>query len=198
MDRKAWDQLWQTEPGTHDEPDRYLVSELENLVPGTALDLGCGPGANSHWLAQQGWQVTGVDWSEAAITQARKAASELGLAVTFEVADAARWSPPHSFALVISTYALPPRGDARDGVLKGAAAAVAPGGTFFVIEFDASSEAEMFSADDYVSLDELPRHLDGSEIARAEVVAVDHHSHGEGHEAPPGLRGALVRARRRG
>ena len=174
------------------------MSELGGLAADTALDLGCGPGVNSLWLAQQGWRVTGVDWPKAAIAQARRAAGELGLAVTFEVADAARWSPPHSFDLVISTYALPPRGDARDSVLRTAAAAVAPGGTFFVMEFDASSGAEMFSADDYVSLKELTGHLDGFEIARAGVVAVDHYGHGDGHQAPPGLRGALVRARRRG
>ena len=163
------------------EPDRLLVSELRGLAADTALDLSCGPGVNSLWLAQQGWRVTGVDWSKAAIAQARRAASELGLAVTFEVADAARWSPPHPFELVISTYALPPRGAARDGVLKAAAAAVAPGRTFFVMEFDASSGAEMFSADDCVSLEELTGHLDRFEIARAELVAVDHHSHGDGH-----------------
>jgi len=34
--------------------------------PGTALDVACGSGRNLRWLAQQGWQVTGVDRDTAA------------------------------------------------------------------------------------------------------------------------------------
>lgn len=34
--------------------------------PGTALDVACGSGRNLRWLAQAGWQVTGVDRDTAA------------------------------------------------------------------------------------------------------------------------------------
>ena len=42
-------------------PNRYLVSEASDLQPGTALDVGCGEGADALWLAGRGWRVTGVD-----------------------------------------------------------------------------------------------------------------------------------------
>lgn len=42
-------------------PAAELVPFLEKLPPGRALDLACGSGRHSSWLADRGWQVTGVD-----------------------------------------------------------------------------------------------------------------------------------------
>ncbi len=53
-----------------------LVAEAADLPPGRALDVGCGEGGDSVWLAQQGWRVTGVDFADAALT--RTAASRRG------------------------------------------------------------------------------------------------------------------------
>jgi len=39
-------------------PNAILVREVTGLDPGTALDLGCGEGADAIWLAQHGWRVT--------------------------------------------------------------------------------------------------------------------------------------------
>lgn len=41
------------------------------LSPGRALDVGCGEGADSLWLAQQGWRVTGVDIAQSALSKTR-------------------------------------------------------------------------------------------------------------------------------
>ena len=48
-------------------PNGVLLAEISGLVPGRALDVGCGEGADAIWLAQQGWQVTGVDISQVAL-----------------------------------------------------------------------------------------------------------------------------------
>jgi SAM-dependent methyltransferase len=38
-----------------------LVAALEGLPPGKALDLACGSGRHTFWLAERGWEVTAVD-----------------------------------------------------------------------------------------------------------------------------------------
>jgi 2-polyprenyl-3-methyl-5-hydroxy-6-metoxy-1,4-benzoquinol methylase len=51
-------------PQPSDEPDHRLVEVVEGaerLVPGRALDIGCGMGRNTIYLASRGWDVTGVD-----------------------------------------------------------------------------------------------------------------------------------------
>ncbi len=58
---------------------RALVEGENPLTPGRALDIGCGTGVSSVYLAAHGWQVTGVDWVEAALTRARERAREAGL-----------------------------------------------------------------------------------------------------------------------
>ncbi|HUK71562.1 MAG TPA: class I SAM-dependent methyltransferase [Streptosporangiaceae bacterium] len=54
-------------PGERDAagvgPNRFLVEKTADLVPETALDVTCGEGHNAIWLAEQGWRVTGVDFS---------------------------------------------------------------------------------------------------------------------------------------
>lgn len=57
--------------------------EVQNLVaslpPGRALDLGCGYGRTSIYLAQQGWQVDGVDFVPQAIAEAKQRADAAGV-----------------------------------------------------------------------------------------------------------------------
>ena len=48
-----------------------------------ALDIGCGAGHNSIWLAQEGFLVTGVDVSDTALQKAKDNASEANVECTF-------------------------------------------------------------------------------------------------------------------
>src|SRR4051794_20094808 len=59
------------------QPSRLLAAALRNRPPGRALDLGMGQGRNTIFLAQQGWDATGVDLSNVAVTQANARASDL-------------------------------------------------------------------------------------------------------------------------
>lgn len=158
-------------PEVADAPiDRDLRETVVDLASGKALDLGCGGGQNSHWLAQRGWTVTGVDPSPASISDARSAARAAGLRPVFEVADVTRWTPASRFDLVISMFALPARGMGRSRVLETAAAAVAPGGTILVSEFDVSLAREGWMAEKYlVSTEEIERYLSGFRINRSSV-----------------------------
>jgi SAM-dependent methyltransferase len=61
--------IWDTPP----QPQLRDAIEGEHaLPPGHALDVGCGTGANVTYLARHGWRATGVDFSAAAITRARR------------------------------------------------------------------------------------------------------------------------------
>ncbi len=66
-----------------------LVSLVEGgrIKPCRAVDLGCGTGANAVYLAQHGFDVTGVDFAEAAIEKARVRARDAGVQVNFIVDD---------------------------------------------------------------------------------------------------------------
>ena len=66
-----------------------LMSLVESgrIQPCRTVDLGCGAGANAIYLAQKGFEVTGVDYAEAAIKTARARAKEAGTQVNFLVDD---------------------------------------------------------------------------------------------------------------
>ncbi|HEX6149247.1 class I SAM-dependent methyltransferase [Nocardioides sp.] len=118
-------------------PNRVLVDELARkpLVPTTALDLGCGTGGDAIWLAAQGWTVTGVDISSAALHQAEQEAEAAGLGdhVTWQRVDLDQGLPVGTWDLVTAAYLQAPVALSRDAVLRAAADAVAPGGTMVVI-----------------------------------------------------------------
>src|SRR5688572_15021793 len=49
------------------------------LRPGRAVDLGCGTGANAVFLAEHGFEVTGVDFAPAGLAKAAAAARRAGV-----------------------------------------------------------------------------------------------------------------------
>lgn len=66
-------------------PRDELVGLVENgrIKPCRAIDLGCGTASNVVYLAQHGFDVTGVDFSPAAINMGRARARDAGVEVTF-------------------------------------------------------------------------------------------------------------------
>jgi SAM-dependent methyltransferase len=58
------------------EPNGALIAELSGLDPGTALDVGCGEGADAIWLAGRGWRVTAIDVSATALQRAAMGAEK--------------------------------------------------------------------------------------------------------------------------
>jgi 2-polyprenyl-3-methyl-5-hydroxy-6-metoxy-1,4-benzoquinol methylase len=115
------------------EPNRFLVEAVQGLEPCTALDLGCGQGRNSLWLARLGFTVTGLDLSPVAIGQAVEMAEQQGLDVEFEAVDLGTWDPAgRMWDLVVLTY-LHLSEDMRRTVHGTAEQALAPGGTLVVV-----------------------------------------------------------------
>ena len=66
-------------------PDENLISYFDRglLKHGKALDIGCGNGRNSFYLAQRGLEVNGVDFSKTSIEWGRQMAKEQSLKVNF-------------------------------------------------------------------------------------------------------------------
>ena len=63
------------------------VLSQNSIQPCRALELGCGTGTNSVWLAQQGFEVTGVDVAPLAVERAEQRARAAGVKARFLVAD---------------------------------------------------------------------------------------------------------------
>lgn len=185
LDPSAWAPALAEEAAPYVPADPAVVDAAAALTPGAALELGCGNGANGIWLAGRGWQVHAVDASVVAMDEMRQAARAVGAQVAFEVADLACWQPRARYDLVVSTFSLPARGSGRSRMLEAAVAAVAPGGTILISEFDASLAREGWMAEKYlVSLAELERYVDGFRVNRSSVL-VTRHAHGHEERVLP-------------
>lgn len=118
------------------EPNHALVTAIPDVPPGRALDLGCGEGGDTLWLAQRGWQVTAVDVSSTAVDRARSLAAHHHIAtgqITWLVADLERWQPEGPFDLVSACFLASPIEFDRTGVLRRVASAVAAGGYLLIV-----------------------------------------------------------------
>jgi SAM-dependent methyltransferase len=126
------DAHWGTSPNT------ILASLLTDLAltPGTALDLGCGHGGDTLWLARLGWEVTAVDIAPTALERVAAGAEASGATdlVHPQLHDLALDFPVGRFGLISAAYFHTPIDIPRDKILQQAAQAVAPDGLLVVIE----------------------------------------------------------------
>jgi SAM-dependent methyltransferase len=67
-----------------------IIEGSQAIPPGRALDLGCGMGRHSIYLASNGWQVTGLDSTGRALRTARQRAEKFGLNINFIHGDVTR------------------------------------------------------------------------------------------------------------
>ncbi|MDQ1427390.1 MAG: hypothetical protein QOK39_866 [Acidimicrobiaceae bacterium] len=142
-------------------PNGRLVAEVAGLMPGEALDVGCGEGADAIWLARRGWTVTAVDISDVAIGRAREAAERAGVAVEWVCGDIMlRPFPARSFDLVSMQYPALPKA-AGEAAVRTLLDTVRPGGLLVAVyhDLDDDHREEMKSRGvdpaDYVGADEL-------------------------------------------
>jgi SAM-dependent methyltransferase len=175
MKSQDWDQRYATtELVWGAGPNRFLVAEVNGLPLGRALDIGCGEGRNAIWLAELGWQVTGVDFSEIGLDKARRLASDRGVDVTWVHADLLEYEPDRGeFDLVIVMY-LQLLADQVSAVMKRASAALAPGGTLLVVGHDLLNLSEGHGGPQNPEVlftpADIERDLPGLGIERAERV----------------------------
>ncbi len=80
-DAAWWDKRFEARGQQPLPPDAALIRHLERLKPGEALDIACGDGRNALYLAEQGFRVTGADFSVSALNRLHSFARKRGLAV---------------------------------------------------------------------------------------------------------------------
>ena len=102
-DMQRWDHKWNELAGKPFAPHPLLATNEVLLSGGKALDLACGLGQNSIWLAGRGYHVIGIDISGVALSVAVRRARELDMShrSVFAQMDLDRWSlPTNMFDLI--------------------------------------------------------------------------------------------------
>jgi len=160
---RSSDQLWSV------TPNLFVADRLADVAPGRGLDLASGEGRNAIWLAERGWAMTAVDFSEVASSRAA-AQSDL---VEFVVADVRDWEPDGRFDLVLIAYLhlMPPD---FEKVIRTSRKWLAPGGELFLIGHDVSNIEHGHGGPQVPeilwSVPDLLTWLDGMTVIEAQVV----------------------------
>jgi SAM-dependent methyltransferase len=174
---QLWDEKYRSRPNVWSgQPNPQLIAEAADLPPGTALDLGCGEGADAIWLASRGWKVTALDVSAVALERARAHAQAAGQDANIEWVqqDLASWVPGQLFDLVTAQFlhsTLMPWQQA----LQLAAAAVRTGGALLVVGHHPAGLPPWgahHSPEKYFTAEELAREL-GIEAPEWRLDVVD-------------------------
>lgn len=134
-------EYWERHYGERDQiwsgrVNPQLEKIAAELPAGHALDLGCGEGGDSVWLAEQGWQVTSVDISHTALSRAAAEAERRGVAdrITFERHDLSATFPDGEFDLVSAQFLHSTVRLERPRILSTAARAIRPGGHLVIVD----------------------------------------------------------------
>lgn len=127
-----WDQRYADHPWPSD-PDPLLVEAVAHLAAGRALDLGCGPGRNSLYLARLGWQVTGVDASAVGLSLAAARADSEGLHLELVRDDLLTYRPEAGGFDLVVVANIHMRSGAQEQLFATATQALSPGGHLFIV-----------------------------------------------------------------
>jgi 2-polyprenyl-3-methyl-5-hydroxy-6-metoxy-1,4-benzoquinol methylase len=178
MDRDQWNERYASKPILWDvDPSPFLGGELGDRRPGRALDLGAGEGRTAVWLAERGWHVTAVDFSDVALERGRQRVEALRPAGSVEwiCADLVDFDPTGgAYDLVLLLFIhLPP--EDRRRLLRLSAATLNPGGMVLVVGYDTThvpTPQQGGGPNNRFSPEDVVADLDGLYIERAERLQV--------------------------
>jgi tellurite methyltransferase len=107
-DRGAWDKTYNRKDYVYGkEPDAFLVSQVDKLPKGRALDIAAGEGRHAVYLAKKGFQSEAVDISSVGLRKAQKLAAENGVKIKTVNADLKKYKiAPNSYTVIMNFYYL--------------------------------------------------------------------------------------------
>lgn len=144
MDPTFWnDRYAQNEASYGVHPNRFIEGSLPKHVqaPSDVLELATGTGRNAVWAAQQGYNVTALDYSETGLRLAEKEAKRTGAPIETICADVSSWRTDRAWdAVAVSYLHLPPA--LHDSLFSTIMHALRPGG-FLVGEWFAPDQMRL-------------------------------------------------------
>ncbi|MRU13916.1 class I SAM-dependent methyltransferase [Roseovarius sp. A21] len=188
-----WEERFQTPDyvfGT--EPATFLTDHAEYLAPEgtTALSVADGEGRNSVFMAEQGLEVTALEYAPSAIAKARKLAKAQGVTLDFREVDVLAHDWPDTYDIVAGIFIQFVGPEARPAMFEGMKQSVKPGGLILLhgytpkqIEYGTGGPP---CAENMYTEDMLREAFDGWEIL--ECRAYERHiEEGEGHKGQSAL-----------
>jgi SAM-dependent methyltransferase len=138
IDESFWEERYRSRIAVWSgNPNAQLVQEAGGLVPGAALDVGCGEGADAIWLAERGWHVSAIDVSATALERGAARAREMGTEVDRRIEwlrrDLMEWAPAEAYYDLVSVQFMQLPSAQRESLFARLAASVAPGGTLLIV-----------------------------------------------------------------
>jgi 2-polyprenyl-3-methyl-5-hydroxy-6-metoxy-1,4-benzoquinol methylase len=122
-------------PWHHADPPKLLLDAMASRTSrGNAIDIGCGAGTYSLYMARHGYQVTAIDFMPAAIDMLRAEAGRTGLRIDAVQADVTTWEAPRRYDLVLDVGCLHSLGRELHAAYKSRLLQwLAPGGSYVLV-----------------------------------------------------------------
>ncbi|MBI5251322.1 MAG: class I SAM-dependent methyltransferase [Desulfomonile tiedjei] len=167
-DREKWDLRYSQDSGRIPEADEFVISNSSLLTSGIAMDLACGLGGDSIFLAERGYTVHAVDISSEAIFRLARASRRMGLDIHPVIADLDRFPLPKDYYdLIVVFYFF-----AKD-LMPGIVSALRKGGLLFYATYNQRHKSlnPCFNPDYLVPPDGLAKYFPGFDILIHETAA---------------------------
>ena len=155
-------------------PNELFASQVSGLQPGKALDVACGEGRNAIWLAEEGWDVTAIDFSDVGIKKASQIAEKRGVSLTWIAEDVSTWNLPQEEYDLVAVLYLHTGEAERKLWLRNVLNTVKPSGTFIYIGHDPSNIASGVGGPQDLALlpsvDEITNTMEDFQIESAKII----------------------------
>lgn len=180
MSATFWNDRFRSEAYVYGTAPNQFVREQADRWPvgASVLELGAGEGRNAIFLAEQGFNVTALDYAREGLCKLQQLADERGVSVTTIQADVTAWTPDRTWDGVVSTFLhLPP--DARPGLYRNMQAALKPGGVLVAEWFRPEQITGGYnsggppSVDMMITEDELRAHFPDEGVQRIDAVETE-------------------------